>query len=112
MSRGIVVRLEDLLGSHVVASNGRRIGHVEEVRVEHHDGEYQVMEYLLGTRALLERWSLIQRLFGSRGDKLLVRWNQMDISDPHRPRLTCPLDEIARSDAGATPSPRRPSGSH
>jgi sporulation protein YlmC with PRC-barrel domain len=110
MSRGTVVRLEDLLGSRVMASNGRRVGHVEEVRVEHHDGEYQVMEYLLGTGALLERWSVIQGLFGSR-KKLVVRWNQMDISDPHRPRLTCPLDEIERSDAAATPSRSHPSGS-
>jgi hypothetical protein len=104
VSRGHVVRLEDLLGSRVVASNGRCVGHIEEVRAERRDGEYQVVEYLLGTPAVLERWSVIQNLFGIRGRKLIARWNQLDISDPRRPRLTCPLDEIERSDAGATPT--------
>jgi hypothetical protein len=101
MTRGTIVRLEDLVGSRVVAANGRRIGHIEEVRAEQRDGEYQVVAYLLGTRALLERWSVIPNLFGIKGRKLIARWNQLDISDPRRPRLTCPLDEIERSDAGA-----------
>jgi hypothetical protein len=99
MSRGTVVRLEDLLGRRVVAGNGRHVGHIEEIRVERHGGEYQVMEYLLGAAAVLERWSVARRLFGMRGVRRIARWDQMDISDPQRPRLTCPLAEIATDDA-------------
>jgi hypothetical protein len=98
MTRGHVVRLEDLLGRKVVASNGRRVGHIEELCVERHDGEYQVMEYRLGTGALLERWSVARNLFGIRGRKLIAKWNQIDISNPERPHLTCPLAEIEIDD--------------
>jgi sporulation protein YlmC with PRC-barrel domain len=94
MSRGSLVRLEDLLGSCVVAINGRRVGHIEDVRVERHDGEYQVVEYQLGAGAMLHRWSVVRNLFGITGKTLRVRWNQLDISNPARPRLTCPLGEI------------------
>ena len=88
------IRLEDLIGSRVVAVDGRTVGHVEEVRSEHRDGEHQIVEYLLGTGALLETWSLTASFFGRRRKKLVARWNQLDISDPRKPRLTCPVDEI------------------
>jgi hypothetical protein len=95
MSRGTVVRLEDLVGARVVDAKGRRVGHIEEVRAARHDGEYEIEEYLLGTAALLERWSAFQNLFGIKPRKLIARWNQLDISDARRPRLTCPRDELA-----------------
>ena len=94
MSRGTLVRLEDLLGARVVGVDGRRVGRIEEVCVARREGEYQVMEYLLGAGAVLERWSCAENLFGFKGRKLTVRWDQIDISNPARPRLTCPLDEI------------------
>jgi hypothetical protein len=103
MSRGTVVRLEDLLGACVVAANGRRVGRIEDVCAELRDGDYVVVEYRLGTGALLERWSVVTDFFGAfgifgfRGRTLIARWNQLDISDPRRPRLTCPLDEIERT---------------
>lgn len=100
MSRGTVVRLEDLLGARVVAANGRRVGRIEDVCAELRDGDYVVVEYHLGTGALLERWSVVTGvvgLFGPKAPTLIARWNQLDISDPRRPRLTCPLDEIERT---------------
>jgi hypothetical protein len=100
MTRGTVVRFEDLLGRTVLAGNGRSVGRIEEVRVARHDGEYQVVAYLLGTRAVLERWSVVQSVFGIKGRKLIARWNQMDISNPERPILTCPLAEIEIDDGG------------
>jgi hypothetical protein len=87
------IRLEDLIGSRVVASDGRTVANVIDVRSECRDGEHQIVAYLLGSGALLERWSLTAALFGRRR-KLVARWNQLDISDPRRPRLTCPIDEI------------------
>ena len=96
MSRGTVVRLEDLLGACVVAANGRRVGRIEDVCAELRDGDYVVVEYRLGTGALLERWSVIRNLFGMKTQTLIARWDQVDISNPRRPRLTCPLNEIDR----------------
>ena len=87
------IRLEDLIGRGVVAANGRTVAHVVEVRSEHHDGEHQIVAYLLGSGALIKRWSLMARFFRKR-TTLVARWNQLDISNPRRPRLTCPLDEI------------------
>jgi hypothetical protein len=89
----VTIRLEDLVGSRVVALNGRTVAHVVEVCSERRDGEHQIVAYLLGTGALIERWSLTAGLFG-KPKKLVARWNQLDISDPRRPRLTCPFDEI------------------
>jgi hypothetical protein len=87
------IRLEDLIGSRVVDANGRTVAHVVEVRSERHAGEHQIVAYLLGTGAVLERWSLTAGFFG-KPKKLVARWDQLDISDPRRPRLTCPFDEI------------------
>jgi hypothetical protein len=56
------------------------------------------MEYVLGTGAVLERWSVVRRLFGMSGHKLVARWNQLDVSNPRKPRLTCPVEEIAIDD--------------
>jgi sporulation protein YlmC with PRC-barrel domain len=98
MTGTTVVRLEDLLGRRVVAANGRPVGRIEEIRAERRGGEYEVVEYLVGTRAVLERWSVVQDLFGMKGRKLVARWNQVDISDPRGPRLTCPLAEVEFDD--------------
>jgi len=102
---GKTIRLEDLIGRRVVAANGRHVGHVAEVRSEHHDGEHQIMQYLLGTGALLERWSLAGSLFGRR-KKLVAQWNQLDISDPRKPRLTCPIEELQVEEVNVA-KPRR-----
>ena len=100
MSRGQTVRVEDLIGSVVRTQDGRRVGHIEELRVARRDGEYQVTEYLLGSGAVLERWSLTRGWFKARGRTLIAQWDQLDISNPRRPRLTCAIEEIATDDAG------------
>jgi len=88
-----VIRLEDLLGSRVVAANGRPVGHIEEVRAERRGAEHQIVAFVLGTGGLFERWSLTANL-SRKGRKRIARWNQLDINDPSHPRLTCPLEEI------------------
>lgn len=94
MSAGRTIRLEDLVGSVVVAGNGRRVGHIEEIRSERHHGEDQIVEYVLGSGALRERWSIVRTLFPNHSKQRIVRWDQLDISDPDHPRLTCSVDEI------------------
>ena len=56
-----------------------------------------VRDYLLGTAALEKRLGLSAKVF--LGMKLKheprsIAWDLMDISDPEKPRLLCPLAEI------------------
>lgn len=91
------VHLELLLGKPVLAANGRTIGRLDEVRAERHGTGWVVTEYQLGVEALPERLSAeVLRMF--RGGRLqrgyVARWDQLDLSDPARLRLTCPLEEL------------------
>src|SRR4051812_47010697 len=90
------VRLEHLIGSRVDSVDGFVVGHIEEIRAERHHGELQLVEYHLGTGALLQRWSVSRRLFGRRADQLIVRWNQIDLAHRDGPRLLCPVEELER----------------
>jgi hypothetical protein len=54
-----------------------------------------VTEYVIGASGLLERLGVAAKLlFGRRGGGYAARWDQVDISDPERPRLTCPIEEL------------------
>ena len=88
------VHLEDLLGRCVEAPNRQRVGRIEEIRADRHGDEYEVTEYLLGTGALIERLSLVSRLLRRERRTYIVRWDQIDITSPERPRLTCSIEEL------------------
>jgi hypothetical protein len=95
MSRPRRVHLEDFLGHAVCDPDGRRVGHIEEVRAVRRGDRYEVVEYLLGVGALITRLSIVRRLLGRKPRTLVASWDQMDISNPDRPRLTCPADRLA-----------------
>ena len=89
------VRLEHLLGRQVLARNNRPVGRLEEFRVEVHNGTWRVTEYVIGQAGLLERLGVGLRLvLGLRIGGHVARWDQIDISDPDRPRLTCAVEEL------------------
>jgi hypothetical protein len=96
------VHIELLLGRRVVARNGKFIGRIEEIRAEPRGSKCLVEEYLLGSFAILERFSAwaigraILRAFGPFFARAgyRVRWDQLDLSDPDRPRLTCNVAEL------------------
>jgi hypothetical protein len=89
------VHLELLLGRPVLAANGRSIGRIEEVRAEKHGTGYVVSEYHIGPAALLERLSLTLRLpWAARG--YVASWDQLDVSDAERIRLTCDVAQLRR----------------
>ncbi len=92
------VRLELLLGRAVLDRDGRSIGHLQEVRAESRDGRMVVTSYLIGTRALLERLSVeVWRAHaGGVSSGYAARWDQLDLSDPRTPRLTCDVADLAR----------------
>ena len=95
------LRVEAVLGKKVRAPDGRFVGRLEELRAEEQDGELVVVEYLVGTAALLQRLSanVFPFLgFGLTGYR--VRWDQMDWRDPESPRLACGVSELRRFDTG------------
>jgi hypothetical protein len=89
------VRVGGLLGRRVLAANNRSIGRLEEFRVEKRDAGWVVSEYLIGVGGLAERLGVgVRLLFGRRVGVRVARWDQLDISDPYHPRLTCPVGEL------------------
>ena len=95
------IQLELLLGCKVLARNGRAVGRIEEMVAEERDGELMLTEYHLGSYAVLERLSVspvARALLGllrlRKGYR--VAWDQLDLSDVTRPRLTCALSELEK----------------
>ena len=91
------VRLDRLLGRQVLAPNDQHVGHLEEFRVEKRGNGYVITEYFIGVAGLAERLGVaVKLLVGKRGGGYTAHWDQLDISDPLRPRLTCPITELRR----------------
>jgi hypothetical protein len=89
------LRVDGLLGRQVFAANNQRVGRLEEFRTEKRGRDVVIAEYVIGGAGLLERLGVgIKLLFGRRGGGYVARWNQLDIRDPERPRLTCRVDEL------------------
>jgi sporulation protein YlmC with PRC-barrel domain len=96
------IHLELLLGKRVFALNGQSIGRLEEVRAELNTRGYCfVTEFLVGSYAFLERlaaWrmgrAIMRTLHLRQKSGYRVRWEQLDLSDPRRPRLVCEVEEL------------------
>jgi hypothetical protein len=95
------IHLELLLFKRIFALNGRPLGRVEEVRAElNNRGDCFVVEFLVGSYGILERLSLwriaraILRTVRVRRQGYRVHWEQLDLSDPQRPQLTCEVEEL------------------
>jgi hypothetical protein len=89
------VRVGRLLGRRVFAQNSRNVGRLEEFRLERHGDDWTITDYVIGGAGLLERLGLgFKLLFGLHVGGRLARWDQVDISDPARPRLTCSVREL------------------
>ena len=91
-------RLELMLGQRVRTQQGRVIGRLEEFRAEREHDYWVVTEFHVGPTALVER--LAVRHFGvtlpGRVHGYRVRWDQLDLEDPYRPRLTCAVEDLER----------------
>ena len=93
------VRLDRLLGRQVLAPNNQPIGHLEEFRAEKRGSGLVITEYFIGVAGLAERLGVaVKVLFGKSGGGYTARWDQLDISDPLRPRLTCPASELRKAE--------------
>ena len=97
-----VLPFEQLLSRRVRAPSGGTAGRLEEVRVSEQSDYLCVVEYHLGPDALLERLAVGLNRFplvrvlglGKQRHGRRVPWDKLDLSDPHRPRLTCPVSEL------------------
>ncbi|TGQ62671.1 MAG: hypothetical protein E5V49_18635 [Mesorhizobium sp.] len=109
------VNLELLAGRRVLSLRGKSIGHLEEIRAEQHGGDLVVTEFHVGIYAAFERLSAsvigtaLLDLFRLRRRDGLYRipWDMLDISDPKRPRLLCPMTELSHMKGEAEPRPTR-----
>ncbi len=102
------LKLDQLLGRRVLDPSGKPVGRLEEARAERRGDDWVVTEYLIGGGALLERlsaWDVglaLARLLGGRRayaySGYVVPWDRLDLDDPERPCLRCPLHELATFD--------------
>jgi sporulation protein YlmC with PRC-barrel domain len=89
------LRAETLVNCRVYAKNGRVVGRIQELRVQRHGEQYEVTAFVLGPGGLLERLAIIGRPFiRRRVHAVVARWDQIDLTQPDRPRLTCDHDEL------------------
>lgn len=96
------VHIELLLNRRVYDSTGRRsIGRLEDMLAETRAGKTCVMEYHVGAYAMLERlaaWHIGRAVLGALGQRggYRVRWDQLDLTDCAKPRLTCSISDLQR----------------
>ena len=99
------VELREMLGSKVVDSEGKPIGHLEEIEADRGDDYCVVTSYIIEHRGLLDRvstWTLsasLQSRLARRASSqpYRVAWDQMDISDPRHPRTLVPKELLRRA---------------
>jgi hypothetical protein len=91
------VRVQDLVGRRVVDANGKGAGRIESIRASWKGDHCLVEAFELGSAALLHRLGIsAARLFGwpLAGEPRRVPWQQMDLSDPEKPKLRCAVEEL------------------
>lgn len=96
------VHVELLLGAKVHDVGGNKVGRIEEFRVNHTDEACVLESYLVGASALIERlsaWTLVRPIARALHARKLynlyeVPWQDMDLSDPKRPRLRIRKGEL------------------
>jgi hypothetical protein len=91
--------LDELIGRVVVAGNNRPVGRLEEFHSEQRGDSFEIVEYVIGAAGLVERLHLgVKALFGISGKGKVARWDQIDLSDPRHPRLTCSIEDLRDRD--------------
>jgi sporulation protein YlmC with PRC-barrel domain len=94
--------VERLLGTKVCDANGELVGRLEEMIVAIVDGEPVVAEFHVGPAALLERIGAFLKNvpyfhlipFPKRAYR--VSWEEMDLSEPSRPRAKVAKNALRR----------------
>ena len=81
--------VEDLLRVDILDPQGRKVGRIHEIVAEERDGKLEIVEYHLGSGAILERVSASLRgMFGlKQKEPVRIHWDRLDLSDLSRPTL-------------------------
>lgn len=98
------LHLRKMLGAKVYDSEGVHIGRLEEIEAERGDESCAIVSYFVEHRGLLDRistWALTSSMRKklsrkSSSEPYRVGWDQMDLTDPHRPRTLVPKELLAR----------------
>ncbi len=91
------IPLHRIMGHQVFGRDGRKVGRLEAIPAVQEGKRLVVHEFHIGTAALLQRFAAHFSPFplpAARG--FIARWDQMDWTDPMRPRLTCDVAELKR----------------
>ena len=97
MSDARELRIEQLLGREVIGANNTRVGRIEEFRARRNGHGCVSTEIVIGLLGLFERLDLAGKLlFGGQRKGYVVRWDQLDVSNPSRPRLTCAVEDLQK----------------
>jgi sporulation protein YlmC with PRC-barrel domain len=89
------IKVELLVGRKVYDIDGKKVGRIEEIRVERQDNALLVEAYLVGASALIDRLSArtlvrpISNILRARSIYSVyeIPWQEMDVTDPKRPVL-------------------------
>ena len=96
------VNVELLVGTQVHDTAGKKVGRIQELRVDSRGDSCVVESYLIGASALIERlsaWTLVRPIGRALHARKLyslyeVRWQEMDLSDPKKPRLKIAKEDL------------------
>ena len=98
------VAFDRLLGRRIRDCDGREVGRLEEARAEERGGQWVIVDFRIGTAALLQRLSAsILAVPGNVNEGWIARADQMDWKDPENPRLTCRIEELRRFSKRSVP---------
>ena len=97
------ISVEQLIGRHVVDSDGKKLGRIHEISAERGEDSCLVDAYYVGGRALIvriARWAVPNKMSSALESKLVrpfrIPWDEMDLSDPRHPRATMSKEQIKR----------------
>jgi hypothetical protein len=91
----VEVKIDRLLGRHVIAPDGRRVGRIEELRAHREGQGWAVTGFVIGAAGLWERLGLGARLVIGRGPRgRVAKWDQVLFEDDGPIRLTCDVSQL------------------
>src|SRR5436853_188003 len=95
--RGVPRRIpiDLLVGRTVRDDTNQSVGRIQEFRVNVRGNDWVVTDFVLGVGGLLERLNVgVTLILGGKINRKIARAEQIDITDPKHPRLTCPREAL------------------
>jgi hypothetical protein len=89
------IRIDAALGRQLLGGNNQPIGRIEEFRTERRGDTEVVTEVVIGLLGIFERMHVTAHLlFGAERRGCVAKWDQIDFSEPKKPRLKVSIDEL------------------